>query len=161
MPSSTRNTPSPWLIATHRAKYIQSNTGRLSLGPGPFVAALENAVGPNVKVKVVGKPEVGFFDMVIKDLQASSELEGMDSTSHPRIAVVGDDIEADLSGGALELGLWRVLGEILCYPCCRSFGHTSAVKTGKYRSGDESRPGVVPPDEVYDSFASFIDSLDG
>jgi len=34
-----------------------------------------------------------------------------------------------------------------------------AVKTGKYRSGDETRPGVVPPDEIFDSFAGFIDSL--
>jgi len=33
------------------------------------------------------------------------------------------------------------------------------VKTGKYRAGDETRPGVVPPDEVFDSFAEFIDNL--
>ena len=33
------------------------------------------------------------------------------------------------------------------------------VKTGKYRPGAESRPGVIPPDEVHDSFASFVESL--
>ena len=33
------------------------------------------------------------------------------------------------------------------------------VKTGKYRVGDEVRPDVVPPDEVFNSFAEFIDSL--
>ena len=33
------------------------------------------------------------------------------------------------------------------------------VKTGKYRSGDETRPGIVPPDEVFGSFKEFVDSL--
>jgi hypothetical protein len=30
------------LIATHKARYIQTETG-LSLGPGPFITALEEA----------------------------------------------------------------------------------------------------------------------
>ncbi len=152
----------PWLIATHRAKYVQSSAGKLSLGPGPFVAALENAVGSNIRVQVVGKPELAFFEMVIKDfeeLQTPNELEGKEV--QPRIAVIGDDIEADLGGGALDLGLWRVLGMILSCPCSHVIPHTLTVKTGKYRPGDELRPGVVPPDEVYDSFASFVDSLLG
>jgi len=33
------------------------------------------------------------------------------------------------------------------------------VKTGKYRPGDEIKAGVVPPDEVYESFAEFVESL--
>lgn len=33
------------------------------------------------------------------------------------------------------------------------------VKTGKYRPGDENKPGVVPPDEVHESFAEFVNSL--
>ena len=33
------------------------------------------------------------------------------------------------------------------------------VRTGKYREGDEKRAGVMPPDEVFDSFALFIDDL--
>lgn len=33
------------------------------------------------------------------------------------------------------------------------------VKTGKYRSGDESRPGITPPDEVLDSFSAFVEVL--
>lgn len=33
------------------------------------------------------------------------------------------------------------------------------VKTGKYRPGDENRPGAVPPDEVSDSFSAFIEEL--
>lgn len=97
------------LIATHRARYFQSSSGSLSLGPGPFVAALENAAGPNVRVKVVGKPEVAFFEMVINDFGVlDNKLSS--SSSAPRIAVIGDDVEADLGGGAIELGLWRVLG---------------------------------------------------
>lgn len=33
------------------------------------------------------------------------------------------------------------------------------VKTGKYRAGDERKPGIVPPDEIFESFSTFIDSL--
>ena len=33
------------------------------------------------------------------------------------------------------------------------------MKTGKYRIGDEQRSNVVPPDEVFDSFALFVDDL--
>ncbi|KZP26167.1 hypothetical protein FIBSPDRAFT_949637 [Athelia psychrophila] len=135
--SSPKNAPNERavpLIATHKAKYIQSSGG-LSLGPGPFVEALENASG--VKAEIVGKPTRAFFEAVIDDmgLDPSNQAAG-------KVVIIGDDIQADLGGGAVELGLWRVL-----------------VKTGKYRSGDESRPGVEPPDEIFDSFAGFVDSL--
>lgn len=33
------------------------------------------------------------------------------------------------------------------------------VKTGKYRDGDEKREGQHPPDEVQESFAAFVDTL--
>ena len=33
------------------------------------------------------------------------------------------------------------------------------MKTGKYRSGDELKAGTVPPDEIADSFADFVDAL--
>ncbi|KAF8996336.1 HAD-like domain-containing protein [Cyathus striatus] len=126
------------LIATHKAKYIQMESPPgLSLGPGPFVTALEYASG--VQAHVVGKPTKTFFQSVIGDFYASGELSG---PREGRIAVIGDDVEADLGEGALDLGLWRVL-----------------VKTGKYRAGDENRPGIAPPDEVFDSFSSFVDSL--
>lgn len=39
----------PPFITTHRAKYIRTPDGALSLGPGPFVAALEDAVGPEIR----------------------------------------------------------------------------------------------------------------
>lgn len=132
--------PPPPLIATHRAKYIrvegkaQDSHETLSLGPGPFVAALEDAAG--VQAEVVGKPTRAFFETVIDSFDAS-EL-----SAEGTVAIIGDDVETDLGGGAVELGFWRVL-----------------VRTGKYRPGDEHRPGIVPPDEVHDSFAAFVESL--
>ncbi|KAG2132100.1 HAD-like domain-containing protein [Suillus clintonianus] len=123
------------LIALHKARYIESSGGHgLALGPGPFVAALENATGR--EAEVLGKPSKGFFSTVIESL----DVEGPDSEGC--IAVIGDDIQTDLGGGAIELCLWRIL-----------------VKTGKYRSGDECKDGVHAPDEVCDSFADFVDSL--
>ena len=94
-------------IATHKAKYLQSSSSAgLSLGPGPFVTALEHASG--LKAHVVGKPTKGFFETVIGDF-TPDELGGSDEGTG-RIAVIGDDVEADLGEGAIELGLWRVLG---------------------------------------------------
>lgn len=93
------------LIATHKAKYIErDDPPGLSLGPGPFVTALEEAAG--CKAHVVGKPTKTFFELVTNDFSPSELPE------HGKIAVVGDDVEADLGGGAVELGLWRVLGEL-------------------------------------------------
>ena len=97
------------LIATHKAKYIQTESGLLSLGPGPFVAALEHATG--VQATVVGKPTKKFFETVINDF---SETEIPDS-GQGRITVIGDDIEADLGEGALELNLWRILGKYFAH----------------------------------------------
>lgn len=96
------------LIATHKAKYMQSESG-LSLGPGPFVTALESATG--LQAHVVGKPTKEFFEMVIRDMQDDSSARDDDPFSgNQRIAIIGDDVEADLGGGALELNLWRILG---------------------------------------------------
>ncbi|KAF7776497.1 hypothetical protein Agabi119p4_4890 [Agaricus bisporus var. burnettii] len=133
--NSSRKAPyhSPPLIATHKAKYIQTeNPVGLSLGPGPFVTALETAA--NVKAHVIGKPTKLFFETVIDDFYRTGELDKIGRNG--RIVIIGDDVETDLGDGAVELGLWRIL-----------------VKTGKYRAGDEARPGIVPPDEVFSSFA--------
>jgi hypothetical protein len=142
------------LIATHKAKYIErDDPPGLSLGPGPFVTALEDATG--CKAHVVGKPTKTFFELVINDFSLS-EL-----SDDGRIAVIGDDVEADLGEGAVELGLWRVLGELpgVVDPHVGISTHRRIVKTGKYRPGDEARAGVVPPDEVHDNFSSFVDHL--
>ncbi|KAJ3540274.1 hypothetical protein NMY22_g4367 [Coprinellus aureogranulatus] len=124
------------LIATHKAKSIErDDPPGLSLGPGPFVTALEDATG--CQSHVVGKPTKTFFELFINNSSASEHAQ-----EEGKIAAIGDDVEADLGDGAVELGLWRVL-----------------VKTGKYRAGDEVRPGIVPPDEVYENFAAFVDHL--
>ncbi|KAI5121747.1 hypothetical protein M0805_009036 [Coniferiporia weirii] len=136
----------PPLITTHRARYIRTPDGELSLGPGPFVAALEEAVGNGLCAEVVGKPNRTFFERVLASIgdemcQPNQALQGRDR-NWEGVAIIGDDVEADLGGGAAELGLWRVL-----------------VRTGKYRPGDESRPGLLPPDEMQDSFATFVAEL--
>ncbi|KAJ7080452.1 HAD-like domain-containing protein [Mycena epipterygia] len=141
----SRSERQPVLIAAHAGRFLEASSGGLALGPGPFVAALEYAVA-GVKAQVVGKPSRAFFDAVIGDIDAYGCVAGggasrSDVARESRIAIIGDDVEADLGGGALELGLWRVL-----------------VRTGKYRLGDETRT-AVPPDEVVDSFAAFVDSF--
>ncbi|KAJ7778537.1 haloacid dehalogenase-like hydrolase domain-containing protein 2 [Mycena metata] len=140
-----RSPDQPVLIAAHTGRFFESSNGGLALGPGPFVAALEHAV-PGVKAQVVGKPTRTFFETVIADIYAYGSVHGDEIVTAPpesRVAIIGDDIEADLGEGALELGLWRVL-----------------VRTGKYRPGDETRT-PYPPDEVVDSFADFIDGFLG
>ena len=146
----------PPLIATHKAKYISDASNQLSLGPGPFVTALESAA--DVKATVVGKPTRTFFQLVISslDLPENPETDG-------KIAIIGDDVEADLGGGAVEIGLWRVLG--LSKTSIKAFKPSvdlllplTLVRTGKYRPGDESKTDN-PPDEVVDSFAALVDRL--
>ena len=99
------------LIATHRARYVGDSDGALSLGPGPFVAALENATGKTAEI--VGKPERKFFELVLGSL--GSDVQHQEGV----VAVIGDDVHNDLGGGAVELGFWRVLGtRISCFiPC--------------------------------------------
>ncbi|KAF8268957.1 HAD-like domain-containing protein [Lactarius quietus] len=107
-------------IVTHRSRYVGDSDGALSLGPGPFVAALENASGRTAEI--VGKPERKFFELVLNSLE--SDVQGREGV----VAVVGDDIQSDLGGGAVELGFWRVL-----------------VRSGKYRDGDETKEALEPP----------------
>lgn len=178
--------PKPLLIALHKARYIQAPDNALSLGPGPFVSALEEAA--QTRALVVGKPTKLFFETVIKSF--GNEITGSvgegNNDIHGHIAVIGDDVSADLGEGAIDLGLWRVLGEppVLfqsSVPFCLArfwsvlFAHRllhymirndvrprlfcNAVKTGKYRQGDEKRRGIQSPDEICDSFANFVDRL--
>ncbi|KAJ7174277.1 haloacid dehalogenase-like hydrolase domain-containing protein 2 [Mycena filopes] len=140
-----RSPQQPVLIAAHTSRFFESPSGGLALGLGPFVAALEHAAA-GVKARVVGKPSRSFFEAVLNDIDTHGGLFGDEVMVPPRdarVAIVGDDVEADLGEGALELGLWRVL-----------------VRTGKYRPGDETRTSH-PPDEVFNSFADFIDSFFG
>ena len=54
------------LLAIHKSRYYKTSQG-LSLGPGPFVAALEYA--SNVTAQVIGKPEPSFYNTVLNDIE--------------------------------------------------------------------------------------------
>jgi HAD superfamily hydrolase (TIGR01458 family) len=101
------------LIAIHKSRYYKTKDG-LSLGPGPFVAALENASG--VAGETVGKPEPAFFSSVLDDMKCSVQ----------ETVMIGDDVVNDV-GGAQEMGMGGIL-----------------VQTGKYREGDEERIQPAP-----------------
>ncbi|KIM32118.1 hypothetical protein M408DRAFT_14632 [Serendipita vermifera MAFF 305830] len=147
--SSNGQRPIP-LLTTHRARYVRSSSGELSLGPGPFVTTLEVGVGDGCKAEIVGKPARAFFEVCLRDLGVGRKRDISDEDGQrdgeelkaDHVAIIGDDIEADLGGGALELGLNRIL-----------------VKTGKYRKGDEMKAGITPPDSVYESIAEIVDAL--
>lgn len=101
------------LIALQKNRYWETAEG-LSLDAGPFVAALEYAVGR--EAEVVGKPSPAFFELALGDLGVSAD----------RAAMVGDDVEADV-GGALDAGIAGIL-----------------VRTGKYREEDVRASGIEP-----------------
>lgn len=69
-------------------------------------------MGPAFSAETVGKPNKEFFERVITSIPGFQN--GEDGKIAEGVAVIGDDIEADLSGGAVEMGLWRVLG--WCFP---------------------------------------------
>ena len=96
------------LLAVQRNRYWRTDDG-LTLDAGPFVAALEYAVG--TEAVVVGKPAPAFFDAAARLLDLP----------HPEILVVGDDVTSDV-GGAIDAGLRGVL-----------------VRTGKFQVDDLNR----------------------
>jgi HAD superfamily hydrolase (TIGR01458 family) len=101
------------LVALQRNRVWQREDG-LSLDAGPFVVALEYAVG--LKATVTGKPSRAFFQSALAEL-------GVSATS---AAMIGDDLEADV-GGALDAGLDGVL-----------------VRTGKFRADALEWSGIRP-----------------
>jgi HAD superfamily hydrolase (TIGR01458 family) len=109
------------LVALQKNRYWLTSGG-LVLDAGPFVAALEYASGQ--EAVIAGKPSVTFFELAAASLGVSRD----------RVAVVGDDVEADVAG-AQAAGLRGVL-----------------VRTGKFREGDLLRSGLEP-DGTIDSIA--------
>lgn len=109
------------LIAMHRNRYWQGEAG-LRMDIGAFVAGLEYVSG--VEATVIGKPSPQFFRVAIQSLGLSPE----------NIAMVGDDIDADVGGGQAA-GLTGVL-----------------VQTGKYRA-EEVAGSEVRPDAILKSVA--------
>jgi len=100
------------------------------LDGGAYIAGLEEAA--DIRATICGKPEEAFFTAALDALGVGAD----------RAAMVGDDILNDVVG-AKAVGLTGVL-----------------VKTGKYRSGDETRHDVQP-DHVADSIAGVPEILGG
>lgn len=90
------------LIALQRNRVWESEHG-LVLDAGPFVVALEYAIGR--EAVVTGKPSPDFFAVALRRL----------GVSPGDAAMIGDDLEADV-GGALDAGMTGIL-----------------VRTGKFR----------------------------
>jgi len=109
------------LVAMHRNLYWQMGD-RHTLDSGAYILGLEKAAG--ARAIVIGKPAHAFYDAALAELGLPAE----------RVAMVGDDIEADVQG-AKDSGLAGVL-----------------VRTGKFRQVDLDRSGVAP-DAVLGSIA--------
>jgi phospholysine phosphohistidine inorganic pyrophosphate phosphatase len=97
--------PSAALIALGTTRYWRAAEG-LRLDVGPFVAALEYAVGR--QALVLGKPAREFFDIAARTVRCPPA----------EIVMIGDDITSDVRGSQ-EAGMQGVL-----------------VKTGKFREED-------------------------
>jgi HAD superfamily hydrolase (TIGR01458 family) len=93
------------LVGLGRTRYWKAPQG-LQLDVGPFLAALEQAIGKTAIV--FGKPEPAFFAALIDEVRLPAD----------RIAMIGDDIVSDV-GAAMDAGLVGVL-----------------VRTGKFRPTD-------------------------
>lgn len=76
------------LIALHKKRSWRTEQG-LFLDAGPFVVALEYAA--DTSAQVVGKPSAAYYRMVLTDLGVPPH----------RVAMIGDDIEADVRGAQL------------------------------------------------------------
>ncbi|GAA5866865.1 hypothetical protein JCM1840_004296 [Sporobolomyces johnsonii] len=129
------------LVATHKAKYFGDKDGKLSLGPGPFISALEQAA--SCQAEIVGKPSPAFFELAL----ASFASHGF---TRSEVGMIGDDVLQDVGPAVASLGLRRFL-----------------VQTGKYRPGDEDKLSnaakeeerAPPPDWVGQSFAKAVESI--
>jgi HAD superfamily hydrolase (TIGR01458 family) len=97
--------PEALLIALGMTRYWMTEEG-ISLDVGPFVAALEHAIGR--KALVFGKPAAAFFCAGAEKL----------ALAPAQVLMIGDDIQTDI-GGAQAAGLKGAL-----------------VKTGKFRPAD-------------------------
>jgi HAD superfamily hydrolase (TIGR01458 family) len=115
------------LVTLARNRYYRGTDG-LMLDQGPFTAALEYASGK--AATLVGKPSPEFFAAALRSI----------GIPPGEVAVVGDDLEADVGGGK-RAGLRGVL-----------------VRTGKFREGDLGRSSVRP-DAVIDSVANLQDLM--
>lgn len=119
------------LIAIHKNRFWQTGGG-LQMDIGGFVHALEYASGTTAML--IGKPSPHFFHSALESLGLPPEV------TRSQVAMVGDDIDADV-GGAQRAGLSGIL-----------------VKTGKYRQA-YAEASLVKPDFVVDSIKNLPELL--
>lgn len=122
------------LVALQMGRYWQGPTG-LEVDAGAYVAALEYATG--AKATVCGKPNREFFAAAVGSLDPGEARNGGAEdgpTLRPPIAMVGDDLWADIDG-AQRAGLEGWL-----------------VRTGKFHEDTLATSGIRP-DRVLDSVA--------
>ncbi len=87
--------PAPPLVALGLTRYWRADDG-LRLDAGPFVRALEYAVGRSAVV--LGKPDRAFYLAALEDLALPAD----------QVAMVGDDVRIDVEG-AQRAGLAGIL----------------------------------------------------
>ncbi|SEF78455.1 TIGR01458 family HAD-type hydrolase [Marinobacterium lutimaris] len=117
------------LVCVHRNRYSRVGD-TLSLDIGAFVVALEYAA--QAEAAVVGKPSAAFFHAACASFSLPPE----------QVAVVGDDIDADVGGGRAA-GCLGIL-----------------VETGKFRSDLVARSGIRPDFQIA-SIADLPELLSG
>ncbi len=115
------------LIAAAKNKYFRDKDGKLSLDCGGFVVGLEFATGK--KARLIRKPNEDFFLLAVKSMGLKPE----------EVAVVGDDIEADVKGG-MDAGLKGIL-----------------VKTGKFTPEDLKKG--IHPDLIIEDINSILNYI--
>lgn len=131
------------IVAIHKGRYYRDDKG-LSLGAGPFVAALEYA--SELKAEVVGKPNETFF------LQALGDV----TKERNEVIMIGDVREKYFKNQFVEFTtpVWcmeRFTAVLLNFPprfqdyiddiqgALRLGVGAILVKTGKYLAGDETK----------------------
>jgi len=104
------------LIGAAKSRYFKDSDGKLTIGTGSWIAALEFATGK--EAKIIGKPSASFFHLVADSLGMKPH----------EVLMVGDDIVSDI-GGAQQAGF-----------------KTALVKTGKFKESDlmnEIKPDII------------------
>lgn len=93
-----------------KALYVRpAPNAPLSMGPGAYVSALEAATRRTADQTIVcGKPSETFFKLCLDAMD--SQHQGTSDTTATCNIIVGDDVEADLGGGAISMGFERILG---------------------------------------------------
>ncbi|ACO03393.1 MAG TPA: TIGR01458 family HAD-type hydrolase [Persephonella sp.] len=115
------------IIAAAKNKYFMDRDGKLSLDCGAFVVGLEFATGK--EALIIGKPSKDFFLLAVRKMGLKPE----------EVAVIGDDIEADVKGG-MDAGLKGIL-----------------VKTGKFTQDDLKKG--IKPDLILDSINQILEYI--